>query len=174
MSTKTNRRVTNRISVSRTEFYHTVVITTNDGFVVQGHYPTPNGTSRDFRNATPRWFMTALRDLRDTQKFPHLNRAIEDLAILVKNTSITVSGGHRTPWADVELELFRITRVARDGWVDDSCETVRVPAEPSVHGTATVSRVGGGLTAEDLDDLFNMPVCDTCFIVMSKSGGCAC
>jgi len=175
MSTNNNRKLTNRVSVISHTMYHTIVITTNDGHVVEGFYPTRAGLARDFNGSTPNWFVKGIRDMRDTTKFPFLNRAIDDLAVLVQNTSVSISRtGQRAPWGDIEMELFRITRLARYGVSEDvSTSLTYKVAEPSMPESATVARVGGGLTVEDLAFYEGKPTCQECFLVVTESG-CGC
>ena len=175
MSTNNNRKLTNRVFVKSEAMFYVVNVTTNEGSLVQGFYPNRAGVGRDFNGVVPNWFIKGIRDMRDTTKFPFLNRAIDDLAILVKNTAISVSRtGQRAPWGDVEMELFRISRVARYGFDEDTSTTLTYkPAEPSMPESATVSRVGGGLTDEDFKFYFGKPTCDECFLFITESG-CGC
>lgn len=175
MSTETNRRLTNRVFVKSESMFFVVNVTTNDGHLVQGYYPNRAGVGRDFNGVVPNWFIKGIRDLRDTVKFPFLNRAIDDLAILVKNTAISASRtGQRAPWGDTEMELFRITRLARYGVSEDVSTTLTYkPAEPSMPASATVARVAGGLTADDLAFLEGKPTCQECFLIVTE-GGCGC
>lgn len=175
MSTNNNRKLTNRVYVKTESMFWVVNVTTNDGNLVQGFYPNRAGVGRDFNGATPVWFIKALRDLRDMTKFPFLNRAIDDLAILVKNTAVSVSRtGERAPWGDIELELFRIASLARYGVSEDVSTTLTYKtAEPSMPESATVARVAGGLTKEDLAFYEGKPTCQECFLVITESG-CGC
>lgn len=176
MSTNNNRKLTNRVYVKTESMFYVVNVTTNDGTLVQGFYPNRAGVGRDFNGVVPTWFIKGVRDLRDTTKFPFLNRAIDDLAVLVKNTAISVSRtGQRAPWGDTEMELFRITRLARYGVSEDVSTTLTYKvAEPSVKHTATVGAVSGGLTADDIDFYANAVVCDECFLIQSRDGSCGC
>jgi hypothetical protein len=175
MSTNNNRKLTNRVYVKTESMFYVVNVTTNDGQLVQGFYPNRAGVGRDFNGVVPNWFIKGIRDMRDTTKFPHLNRAIDDLAVLVKNTAISASRtGQRAPWGDTEMELFRISRLARYGVSEDTSTTLTYkPAEPSMPESATVSRVGGGLTKDDLAFYEGKPTCQECFIVVTESG-CGC
>ena len=172
MSTNNNRRLTNRVSVVTETLYWVVNVVTDDGHVTQGFYPN----SKDLYGArtagvTPRWFIKGIRDMRDTTKFPFLNRAMPELAVLVKNTSISLTRTGRTSWVDAEMELFRITRLARYGVSEDVSTTLTYkPAEPSMPASATVARVAGGLTAEDFE---NVITCGECFLVVNNAG-CGC
>jgi hypothetical protein len=97
-----------------------------------------------------------------------------DLAILVNNTSISLTRTGRTPWADVEMELFRISRLARYGVSEDTSTTLTYkPAEPSVEHTATVGGVSGGLTADDFEAYENVITCGDCFLIVNNAG-CGC
>jgi hypothetical protein len=175
MSTNNNRKLTNRLHVVTETMYWVVNVVTEDGHITQGFYPN----SKDLYGSktagvTPRWFINGIRDMRDTTKFPFLNRAMADLAILVNNTSISLTRAGCTPWADVEVELFRISRLARYGVSEDTSTTLTYkPAEPSMPESATVSRVGGGLTKEDLAMYEGKPTCVGCFLIVTE-GGCGC
>lgn len=175
MSTNNNRKLTNRISVVTETMYWVVNVVTDDGHVTQGFYPN----SADLYGAktsgvTPRWFIKGVRELRDTVKFPFLNRAMPDLAILVKNTSISLTRTGRTSWADVELELFRISRLARYGVTEDVSTSVTYkPVGLVSDGLATVARVGGGLDVAYLASVEGKPTCQECFIIITE-GGCGC
>ena len=173
-------KMTNRVSVITETYFWLVQVTTTEGSRVEGYFPNRMDVRRDNNGATPAWFIKGIRSLRDTEKFPYLHLAIDGLAVLVKNTAISSTRqGQRAPWADVELELFRLSRLARYGVSEETSASLTYKADAEIipdrsRVGATVSQVAGGLTAEEIEFYANATVCDECFLIQSRAGGCGC
>lgn len=115
---KTASRKTNRLTIVTTTHYWKVVVTPNTGKPVVAMFDNRYGVGR--MGNTPSWFIKALRDLQHVDRYPHLDEALDRLSRLVQNTCINNSREGKRPWADVELDLRDIARIARDGDTEES------------------------------------------------------
>ena len=161
-----NSTLTNRIAVTTGRFTWTVTIT--DGSRTHTfHLPNSVGVGRNATGATPNWFVNALRDMRDTTKFPYLHAAMPQLVALMRSAALDPSNLSRNRmWGEIELRLFHVAKIAREGFVDDTLAmTYEVPETDRVRDsrtpTATVVR---GLDNVNFD-LTGETVCEECFLV---------
>lgn len=160
---KQTSRKTNRITIANNSMYWKVIVTPTHGKPVVAMFDNRYGADR--MGNTPVWFIKALEDLRNVEKYPHLHEALPRIARIVQNTCINNSreGGKR-PWADVELDLRDAARVARDGEPESLANTYQVtPSDDefllSMKKSAHVGFARGMGNVEPLDDC-----CDVCNI----------
>ena len=115
--TRTASRKTNRLTVARNQFWWKVIVTPSQGKPVTAMFDNRHGADR--MGNTPVWFIKALEDLRNVEKYPHLDEALDRIARIVQNACINNSReGSKRPWADIELDLRDAALVARDGEPD--------------------------------------------------------
>lgn len=106
-------KTTNRLTIVSTSHYWKVLVTPPTGKPVVAMFDNRYGVGR--MGNTPTWFIKALKDLRNVEKYPHLNDALPRIARIVQNTCINNSREGKRPWADVELDLRDAALVARNG-----------------------------------------------------------
>lgn len=159
---KTAPRKTNRLLVETSTYYWKVVVTPNTGKPVVAMFDNRYGVGR--MGNTPSWFIKALHDLRNVDKYPHLDDAMDRLARVVQNTCINNSREGKRPWADVELDMRDIALLARDGVREESlANTYKVtPADDEFLREARKENSGFARGMGDVTPIEN--VCTTCNI----------
>lgn len=122
---RTISRKTNRLVVTRNELWWKVIVTPSHGKQVVAMFDNRYGHDR--MGNTPTWFIKALQDLRNVEKYPHLHEALDRIARIVENSCINNSrDGGKRPWADIELDLRDAAKVARDGEPESLANTYTV------------------------------------------------
>jgi hypothetical protein len=168
MGTATPRkspRKTNRLYVTAHTGWWDVLVTPSNGKQVLAHFPNRVGVGNTGDNATPAWFIKALRDLANLDKFPHLHTVLDDVAVLVQNAGIQLSrSGRRPAWGDIETMLHNLTMQARNGlaWERESGYTVLPEdAKPLAYAPSRKNATVDGAIAVFPE---NFTACDSCHI----------
>jgi len=155
--------LTNRLNVITTTHYWKVIVTPSQGKPVEGMFDNRYGVQR--MGNTPTWFIKALRDLRNVEKYPHLHEVLDRVARVVENSCINNSREGKRPWADIELDLRDIAIAARDGvdLVEESlANTYRVtPVDDEFLREARKENSG---FARGLGDMSEVDACEVCHI----------
>lgn len=159
--------LTNRLVLTTSQFSWTVTVT--DGSRKHTfHLPNSVGVGRNATGSTPNWFVNALRDMRDTAKFPHLHEAMPMLVNLLREAALDPSNLSRNKmWGDIELRLYNVAKVAREGrsYDDDTlARTYDVPVADRRRLHVNNATVVRGLDNVNFD-LTDEIVCDECYIV---------
>jgi hypothetical protein len=165
MNKQTSRK-TNRLTIANNSMYWKVIVTPSHGKPVVAVFDNRYGADR--MGNTPTWFIKALQDLRNVDKYPHLQEALPRIARIVENSCINNSrDGAKRPWADIELDLRDAARVARDGEPESLANTYQVtPDDDEFLREMKGSRDNEGF-ARGMGNVeaITEPVCDGCRIV---------
>lgn len=168
-------RYTNRLSVYAGSYSWTITLTHNDGRVTRHYVSNSRDLGRSDRNASREAVIAMLRELRNVTVFPHLHEAFEMVSDLVRDMSLQEANlARNVNWADIELRLFGIAKIARNGLTEVSlANTYEVLPEDSLdrmterdfdRAEKLASTIVRGLDNVNFD-LSRETVCENCFIV---------
>ena len=162
---KTTSRKTNRLTIVNNSMYWKVIVTPSHGKPVVAMFDNRYGADR--MGNTPSWFIKALRELRNVDKYPHLEDALPRIARIVENSCINNSREGKRPWADIELDIRDAAIVARDGEQESLANTYKVPVSDDEFIREVKGSRGNEGFARGMGNVDSLTedVCGSCHIV---------